>query len=356
MRKVFWVFFAIMALSAAGLAYYYFQVYQPKVRDLVKRNVHLPDEQEKMYFYLPTGSTFTTLMDSLSKNKLLKDTASFLRVATRLGFTEVHPGRYEIMDKMTNYRFITMLQAGNQKPLNLKIQHIWFSTDLASIVGNNLEGDSAEIVALMSSDTFLAKYDLTPENALALIVANTYEFQWNTSAQQVLLRLGKERDKIWTEERLAKAKAMDMSVPEVMSLAAIVAGETVKVDESPMIAGLYLNRLEKGWKLQSDPTLVYLIKSRDRKADVRRVKFWMVPEDLRESPYHTYNNKGLPPGPIKAPEPWAIDAVLDHATHDYMFMVASLERRGYHDFNETAGGHSAAADKYRKHLTEQGIH
>jgi UPF0755 protein len=266
----------------------------------------------------------------------------------------VMPGKYEVTDKMNNLALIRLLKSGKQVPVDIKFDKIEFADQVASRLGNALECDSAQVMRLLESDSFLSSKGFTKENRMAMFISNTYRFQWNTSAKQALNRLFTEYETVWNEHRKDQAEFIGLTPQEVMSLAAIVAGEVAKKDEAPRVAGVYLNRIKKGIKLQADPTSIYawhlLI---DRDTIIRRVRGKIL---KLESPYNTYFSKGLPPGPIVAPPLWAIDAVLNPEKHNFIFFVAREDFSGYHYFAENETQHNANKRKYHKAADDRNIH
>ena len=187
-----------------------------------------------------------------------------------------------------------------------------------------------------------------------MYLPNTYEFFWNTSAEEFRDRMKKEYDRFWNQDRLTKSRALKLSPTEVVSLAAIVQKETVKVDERPRVAGVYLNRIRKGILLQADPTVIYAIKKETGNYDtiIKRVLY----RDLEmDSPYNTYKYAGIPPGPITMPDISSIDAVLNAEKHDYLFFVADVSNFGYHMFAKTLAQHNRNKVQYVRWLNQRKI-
>ncbi len=294
------------------------------------------------------GQSLEGLKDTLKSRKLLQDTEAFDTWARYKGLKgKSKPGRYLLKDGQTNNSLVNMLKAGNQEPLNVTLYDISDSYVLAGKLGSYLMADSLSFLALFQNDTVLQKYGLEPRTLTSVFLPNTYEFYWTISPGAVLQRMKKEYDRFWTDERKAKAKALGLSPAEVVTLASIVEKETIKADEKPLVARLYLNRLEKGIKLESDPTVIYGINLDHPKRRITRVYF----KDLKyPSPYNTYQHFGLPPGPIKIPAISSIEAVLNAPTHNYIFMVADPERPGYHSFAVNYRQHLVNANKYRRSL------
>ena len=197
---------------------------------------------------------------------------------------------------------------------------------------------------------FIKKLDLTRDKAGCIFIPNTYEFYWNTSARDFVERMLIEYKKFWSQKsRKNKADRLGLNWYEISVLASIVEKEqNIKYDERPKIAGLYLNRLEKKMKLESDPTLIFAIGD----FDIKRV---LNKDKKIDSPYNTYLNQGLPPGPICIPSINSIDAVLNHENHGYIFMCAKEDFSGYHNFAFDYSSHLVNARKYQRALNKKKI-
>src|SRR5690606_21858659 len=217
-----------------------------------------------------------------------------------------------------------------------------------------IEADSTQLLHSFKDADFLNANGFNEDTALSMYIPNSYEFFWNTSADGFKERMLKEYTRFWNEDRMAKAKSVGMSPEEVIALAAIVHKETVKVDERPRVAGVYLNRLRRGMPLQADPTVIYAIKKHTGDFDtvIKRV----LHKDLElDSPYNTYKVSGLPPGPITMPDISAIDAVLNAEKHEYLYFVANVENFGYHKFAKTLAQHNRNKGQYVRWINSKKI-
>nr|MBA3900658.1 endolytic transglycosylase MltG [Bacteroidota bacterium] len=214
----------------------------------------------KEHLYIPSGSTMQDVVHILYENGYIINKSSFEWLAEQKNYkNHVYPGRYVIKSGMSNNKLIDLLRSGEQEPLKLTFNSIRTKEQLAIRIASQIEADSLSIMKLLLDKNFLAnKYHMNPENILSLFIPNTYEFYWNTSAEKFLDRMANEYKAFWTEERKAKARQIGLSQSEVTILASIVQAEQSRHnDEKPIIAGLYINRLKKGMRLESDPTLVY---------------------------------------------------------------------------------------------------
>lgn len=254
------------------------------------------------------------------------------------------PGRYVFTSGMSNREMINRLAGGMQTPAKLQFHHVGDFADLAGELGKDLRADSLAFFEELNSGERWEEMGISPEMRLSFIVPNTYEVYWTASPEQVVDRLIDERNKFWKGERLHKAEKIGLTPEEVTVLASIVQKETYMEDEMSTVAGLYLNRLEKSIKLESDPTIKYIYeKAHPEAAPVTRVLFAMMDID---SPYNTYMYKGLPPGPLAIAEVRTIDAVLNAENHDYIFMCADPDRPGYHAFAKTLRQHARNRQRF----------
>lgn len=309
-------------------------------------------ETEKMNVYIPSDANYTEVKAQLEP--LLKDMSSFDQVAEKKAYVNnVKPGRYILRKGMNNNEIINTLRSKNV-PVWVMFNNQERLEELAGRIAEQIEADSLSLIKEMKNEDFLKKHNFQVEDALSLYIPNKYEFYWNSSAEEFTERMAEEYNRFWTEERRNKAKEIGLTPKEVSVLASIVQKETVKVDERPKVAGVYMNRLNRGMKLDADPTVIYAIKHKTQNFDtiIKRVLY----KDLKtKSPYNTYLNRGLPPGPIAMPDISSIEAVLDYEDHDYLYFVADVENFGYHMFAETLRGHNRNKRSYIKWLKEQNI-
>ena len=241
------------------------------------------------------------------------------------------------------------LRRGNQSPVRITFQNVRLKHDLSERLADQLMVDAPAIESLLDDSTYCANLGFTPETIKAMFIPNTYEVYWNIPADKLLRRMKREYDAFWTEARRNRAEQIRLTPVEVSILASIVEEESAIPDEYPTIAGLYLNRLYRGMLLQADPTVKYAVgdfalqRILDRHKEV-------------DSPYNTYLYPGLPPGPLRVPSITAIDAVLHHAQHDYIYMCAREDFSGRHNFASTLAEHNQNALRYRQELNRRGIY
>lgn len=306
-------------------------------------------KSEAHYLYLPPNATFDEAIQLLEREKILVNQRSFLFVAKLMGYDQaVKAGRYKVTSGMSNHTLVSMLRSGNQSAVNVTFHEIRTKERLAQIVSQKILADSSEIVQLLNNDETLKTFGFSKETVLALFIPNTYQIYWNTNAEQFILRIKKEYDKFWDNNRREKAASIVLSPIEVSILASIIDEETNKNDEKPTIAGVYLNRLKIGMPLQACPTVKFAMGD----FTVKRV---LDSDLLIDSPYNTYQHTGLPPGPIRMPSVASIDAVLSPEKHDYLFMCAKEDFSGYHNFAKTLAQHNRNSAKYSQALAERKI-
>jgi UPF0755 protein len=260
----------------------------------------------------------------------------------------VHPGRYLIKDEMSNNELVNLLRSGNQVPVNVLIQPVRSRASFSQMVARQLEADSTGIMDLLNSEEKPKDPNWQGKDWKEQIIPNTYEFYWNTSAQQFMERMKEEYANFWDNGRNAKAKTLGLSQTEVVVLASIVDQETYIVKEKPMVAGVYVNRLNKGMRLEADPTLIFAI------GDYTIKRVLDIHKKIN-SPYNTYKFTGLPPGPICMPTISAIDAVLNYSRHDFLFFCAKEDFSGYHNFARTYAQHRVNARRFRNELNKRRI-
>lgn len=311
-------------------------------------NIFTKTKENEYFLLIRENTSFDDLVAELTENTRIKKISTFKQTARLMKFKNVRSGRYRIVNSMNNVTLVRMLRNGNQTPVMLKFNNIRTKEQLASRLSQQLMPDSFEILNLLNDTAFLSKYGLNPYTAVSLFIPNTYEMFWNIKAENIFERMNKEYNKFWTDERKQKAAAIPLTQTQVSTLASIVDAESNYSPEKPTIAGLYLNRLRKNMPLQADPTVIFAMGD----FTIRRV---LTAYTKIESPYNTYRNTGLPPGPIRIPTITGLDAVLNYEKNDYIFMCAKETLDGQHNFANTWAEHQRNAARYQKALNERGI-
>lgn len=339
LKKLIIAVVVLLCIGGVGLGIFYYYIFGPNTRVA----------GERFYLYIPTGATFILVVDSLEHNKILKNSASFVKLSIKKGYTEkVKPGRYLITNNMSNNELINMLRSGRQSAINLTFNSVRTTPQLAGRLASALETDSVSLLRMLRDPHITKTYGFSPENILLMFIPNTYEVYWNTPPEKLLERMHKEYRHFWTKEREELAAKAGLSTIETGILASIVEMETIRNDEKPVIAGVYLNRLHRGIHLEADPTVIYALND----FTIKRV----LKNHLNyRSPYNTYLNSGLPPGPITMPSVSSLDAVLNYRHHNYLFFCAKPDLSGYHSFARNLPEHIANARAYQNALDKMNI-
>ncbi len=301
--------------------------------------------------YVPRGTDFPTLVDSLRAGEKIRFVKPFEIYSGRIGLTEkVKPGHYVLKNGMSVIDIARMLNLGQQTPVNVVVRASRLPAQLAGRVAKQIEADSVSLQAAMNDPKILAEYGFKNElEMFSVFIPNTYEFWWTVTPEEFVARMKKEYDRFWTDEREKKLKRTGLNRMDAITLASILCEETQKTDEMPTMAGVYLNRLNTGMPLQADPTVKYAMGD----FTLRRILKKHLQAD---SPYNTYRNKGLPPTPICMPSIAAIDAVLDYKSHKYIYFCAKEDFSGYHNFAESYSQHLQNARRYSAELNKRNIH
>lgn len=329
----------VVLIGAAAIGYYNYQkIFQPNVgADTI--------------LYIPTGSSFSNVVEIVSEHGVVKNLSSFETVASWMNYNKesVPAGKYIIKQGWNNKLLISKLRSGDQTPVKATINNVREIEDFCGKLSSYLEMDSLQLLQYLLNEEVLASLSCSKDDILTQFIPNTYEVWWDITPEDLTKRLVKESNIFWDKaQRSEKAENKGLSKKEVYILASIVEKETQLNEEKPRIAGVYLNRLRKGMHLQADPTVVYAT----REFDLKRVLHKHLAFD---SPYNTYKYAGLPPGPIYMPEISSIDAVLNAENHNYLYFCASPDHAGAHLFATNLVGHNRNAQRYWNWLRKKGI-
>jgi UPF0755 protein len=307
--------------------------------------------ENELYVYVPTGSDYEQVKEIIAP--YVKNMDRFEMVAGKTSYPEnVKPGRFLFKKGMSSYDLVRTMRIND--PVSLAFNNQERLENFAGRVGSQIEPDSLELLNTFKDSIFLKENGFNEENVLVMFIPNTYDIYWNTSAEKFRDKMIKEYRNFWNAARTAKAAAQGLTPIQATILASIVHKESVKKDERPRIAGVYLNRLRLEMPLQADPTVIFAMKkkSNDFNQVIKRVFY----NDLiMKHPYNTYVNIGLPPGPIAMPDITALEAVLNPEKHNYIYFCASVDRFGYHEFAATLPEHNINAKKYSDWINSQGV-
>ncbi|MFV8370350.1 endolytic transglycosylase MltG [Flavobacterium sp. LB2R40] len=307
--------------------------------------------EKEVFIFIPTDAKYEEVKKIVAP--YIENLERFEMVANKRGYIDnVIPGRFLFKKGMNSYELVKTLRLNS--PVKLAFNNQERIENLAGRVGSQIEADSLSLLTTFKDSIFLQENGFNEENILAMFIPNTYEIYWNTTAEKFRDKMIKEYRNFWNKERVAKAQKQGLTPIDATILASIVHKESVKKDERPRIAGVYLNRLRAGMPLQADPTVIYAIKKKANDFDqvIKRVFY----NDLTMAhPYNTYMNLGLPPGPIAMPDITALEAVLNPEKNNFIYFCASVERFGYHEFAATLEEHNKNAKKYSDWINSQGV-
>lgn len=315
--------------------------------------IYKPNTIKEGFIYIPTNANFDNVENLIKP--FLKNHKSFNWVAAKKKYPKnIKSGKYKINKGINNNDLINLLRSGKQTPVKVSFNNQDTFEKLAGRIAQQIEADSIALLNAFTSSNFLEEHQFNAETGLGMYIPNTYEFYWNTSAEMFRDKMYQEYLKFWNSVRKEQLNKLNLTQNQVITLASIVQKETAKVTERPMVAGLYLNRLNNNWPLQADPTIIFALKQKAGN-DTLIIKRVLKKDLTINSPYNTYTNIGLPPGPIGMPDISSIDAVLNPTKHNYFYMCASTANIGEHEFSKTLYQHNINAAKYQQWLNKQGI-
>ncbi|MDH6311516.1 UPF0755 protein [Parabacteroides sp. PFB2-10] len=304
---------------------------------------------DRVYVYVDERKNFDDLCAQLTDSAACSNEGSFRWLANRLHYPEtMRTGRYAVEPEMSNLDLLNRLRRGQQTATRITFNNIRFLEDLTRRLDEQLMLSSEDILNRLTDPAYCDSLGFDLETIRCLFIPNTYEVYWNISPDALLTRMKREYDAFWTDERRKKAESIGLTPTEVAVLASIVEEETAVADEFPVVAGLYINRLHRGMLLQADPTVKYAV------GDFMLQRILYVHLEV-DSPYNTYIYPGLPPGPLRIPSIQGLNAVLNYAKHNYLYMVAKEDFSGRHNFASTLREHNNNANRYRQELNRRNI-
>ena len=304
--------------------------------------------QDDKFLIINDNMNFKNVREKLIQDTILNDVLSFSFLSKSMNYDKnIKTGAYKIKSNMSNYDLIRMLRSGNQTPIYISFNYARKIEDFSKIITKDLKMTELDFMNYINDNKNI--YGFNKQNILSMFLPDTYEIYWNISTENLFKKMNNEYNKFWNKKREDKLNKLNINKIDVSILASIVASETLKMDEANTIAGLYINRLNKNMHLQADPTLVYAAND----FSIRRV---LNKHKKIISPYNTYINKGLPPGPIRLTPKKYIDAVLDYEKHEYIFMCAKDDFSGFHAFAITLEEHNKNARKFQRTLNARKIY
>lgn len=337
--RVFLYIFAPLAFTAISIGFY--------IQKIVFKQIEL---KKAVYIYIDPSTKYKEVMEQIKEKVDLPSEKFFQMISERMNYPKsVKTGRYALENGITMPEIIRLLRSGNQKPVKLTFNNMRTKENLAGRISNQLMIDSLTLLASIKDENNIRELGFDSNTVVAMFIPNTYEVYWDISVDKLLKRMQSEYNAFWNENRKTKAKQIGLTPIEVSTLASIVEEEATYSDEYPIVAGLYLNRLKRGQRLEADPTVKFAVGD----FSLRRILYKHLEV---ESPYNTYKNDGLPPGPIRVPSIKVIEATLSPEDHKYLFMCAKDDLSGRHNFATTHAEHIRNAARYQKALNEKKIY
>jgi UPF0755 protein len=298
---------------------------------------------------IPKNASFEEVVDLLIEKNIVTNIQTFKLAATILKYDKnVMRGRYEIKANETNYQLIKKLRKGQHYPVTFTFNNVRTMSDFIQKTDKKFLFSAQKLQYLLEDEQFLTELGFTKRTLPALFIPNTYQIYYDIDAEEFVEKFLTFYQNFWNEKRLQQANAISLTPLEVTTLASIVEEENYKEFEKPIIASVYLNRLRKGMRLQADPTVKFAVGD----VTLKRILYKHLETD---SPYNTYMYAGLPPGPIRFPDPSTIDSVLQYTKHNYLYMCAKEDFSGEHNFAVTLTEHERNATKYRNALNKLNI-
>ena len=317
-------------------------------RDIFSSNIDLGEKKE-FFIQIPSGSDMQDVLHLFEESNCVSDLSSLEWVMNKKKYGEsIKSGRYRLESGASNNDLVNILRSGSQAPINLTFNNTRTLEEFAGKIGRQIEADSVSILNFLQDEANLKRYGFKSQTVIGLFIPNSYQVYWNMSPKAFTDRMYKEYVKFWNVDRMKKARELNLTPIEVSTLASIVDEETVKNDEKARVAGVYVNRLRRGIKLDADPTLKFAWGD----FSMRRV---LNKHKRIKSPYNTYKNAGLPPGPIRQASVTGLNSVLDCEKHKYIYFCASPKFNGYHVFARSLREHNKNASKYQRALNVQRI-
>ena len=337
--RILLILFILILLLAGGAAFWgYRTFYSPGFAI-----------DEPISVYIDEQTDYDGLCRQLVDSAKCTDIRIFNLITQRMDYPgHLKTGRYVVEPGMTHLALARILRNGQQTPVRITFNNIRTKEDLAEKLSAQLMFTKEDLLTLIDDEAYCKKLGFNPETIKCLFIPNTYEVYWNLTADKFMERMIREYNTFWNDERKEKAARIPLTPIEVSILASIVEEESSVIDEYPIIAGLYINRLKKGMPLQADPTVKYAVGD----FTLRRILYSHLEVD---SPYNTYLYTGLPPGPLRIPSIQGLNSVLNYARHNYLYMVAKEDFSGRHNFAVSLAEHNRNADRYRQELNRRGI-
>ncbi|MBK6935501.1 MAG: endolytic transglycosylase MltG [Chitinophagaceae bacterium] len=327
---------ALLLLIAAG--FIAFKILRPAVQN-----------KPNTYLYIYPGTDMAGLAQQLRDSNYI--TGSGYGLACKLlRFKNPKPGRYRLKDGMSLLSMVRMLRSGNQEPVKVVVNKERIREQFAGKMGKNRKYDfifdSLQMMNFLNNNDSLKKFGVDSNTVMAIIQPDTYNHKWNSTPDKLMQQFYNSFKKFWNNDRKAKAQKLSLTPLQVTVLASIVEEETNLRADKINIASTYINRLNTGMKLQACPTIKFALKN----FGLKRI---LNTHLETKSPFNTYQNAGLPPGPICTPSKETIDLVLNAPKTEYLYFVASYQFAGSSIFTTNYADHIKYAKLYQQELTRR---
>lgn len=296
---------------------------------------------DKIVVTVPKNATMAQLTDSLTAKNAIQNLTSFKLTCRLMRFKTPRMGHYELTSGMSNIDLVRMLRRGQHYGVNFTFNNLRTKKQFIEKVDHRFFFNPEDLERLLSDSSYLAQYGFNTETCIAAFIPDSYEFFYDITAEEFFEKMLTYYHRFWNDERLETAESIGLTPVEVAVLASIVEEENYKASEKAIIAGLYMNRLQKGMLLQADPTVKFAAGD----PSLKRI----LNEHTRiDSPYNTYLYPGLPPAPIRIPAASTMDSVLHYTHHNYLYMCAKSDLSGFHDFATSLSQHQRNAAAYHR--------
>lgn len=306
-----------------------------------------PAYDDERAVYLPPGTGFETIIDSLESAGVLRSAFTFRAVGTATGWRrDVRAGHYRFESGASNVALLDALRKGHDAPIRVTIPPGTRPGIAAAVAAREMRFDPSTFQEALRDSALATSVGAPPGDLFPYLLPDTYHFDWLTPPRRVVENIVGTFDRWWADAHQTQADSLGLSQYEVLTLASIVEWETGVEEEKARVAGVYLNRLNRGMRLQADPTVQYAL----LEAEGQRRRLFFVDYDI-DHPYNTYQIDGLPPGPLTNPSRSSIEAVLYPGAHDYLYFVASID--GGHTFSRTLREHNRAARAFHEAVRQQ---
>lgn len=299
-----------------------------------------PSEAPPVEVGVPPGATLSDVVDSLEVHRIVRAPALFKVYARLLGADrEIRAGRYELSPGTSWSRVLGALTRGEVLTVAVTIPEGFRLAQIAPRIADLSATSVDSVESYLRTPELVDALELPGPTLEGYLFPDTYRFAPGARVSTVVRTMVERYRSIWTPERRARLAASGMTERELVTLASIIQAEARKVEEMPLISGVYHRRLQLGWLLQADPTVLYAL------GGPRERLLYAAIDSVADNPYNTYTQAGLPPGPIGAPGALAIDAALA-PEGDFLFFVARPD--GSHVFTRSLADHNRAKEESRR--------